>query len=138
MCHGGLNMVNLSAQIDVLQIKWIQRILKEGNECVWNKFVKKLFEPFGGLNFILELNCKETDVNNIFQGMIPKFYNNVIKTWFKLQNNILDEKIVTENDIIWANKCVRFKGKILYFKNWIKAGRAYNPFKRYCQGKPIY
>ena len=122
MIYGGLNMVNTEAKINVFQIKWIQRLLNGNDDCVWNKFVRKLFEPFGGLNFILELHCKETDVNNIFQGKIPDFYVDIIKVWFKLQDKIRSDTDVTENEIIWANKHVRHKGNILYYSKWIKAG----------------
>ena len=123
MIQGGLNMVNAEARINTFRIKWIQRMLETNKECVWRKMIDKMFKPFGGLNLILEFSCtKENDVKHIFQNQIPEFYEGIIKTWFKLREKVDKDTNVTENELIWANKHIRYKGAILYNKKWIQAG----------------
>ena len=65
MEYGGLKMVDLQSQIRALKIKWISRILSGNNEGLWNKLANFWFDQIGGLTFVLNLNCKTSDVGQI-------------------------------------------------------------------------
>ena len=75
MEYGGLKMVDLQNQIRALKIKWISRsrILSGNNEGLWNKLANIWFDQIGGLTFVLNLNCKAPDVEQITRNKIPKF-----------------------------------------------------------------
>ncbi len=56
--NGGLHMINIQCQINALKIKWISRMLQSKNTCIWGNMIDCLFKPLGGLELLLELNCK--------------------------------------------------------------------------------
>ena len=123
MGNGGLQMTDIKCQIDALRIKWITRMLDTNNTGMWNKIVKYLLEPIGGLSMLLELNCKSKDVNKLFYNKnLPSFYKDVLKAWYVLQEKKDDDYGVHKNDILWGNNNVRYKGQMLYYTKWINAG----------------
>lgn len=87
--------------------------------------VNNLFEPLGGLQLIVELNCKEKDMSKILNMRIPQFYQDVLRSWTLLQKENQYGVKVNENHIIWGNNQIRYKGEVLYFKKWINANIIY-------------
>jgi exonuclease III len=119
MEYGGLKMPNLEYQLLALKIKWISRLCEQNNDTVWKRVVKQWFDPFGGLPFLLELNCKSEDVCDITKGKIPSFYQNLLESWYFLQNKC--NKITPNNTMLWGNDNVRVDGRVLFFPKWIHA-----------------
>ena len=70
-------MVDLQNQIRALEIKWISTILSGNNEGLWNKLANFWFDRIGGITFVLNFNCKASDVQQITKNKIPKFYKEV-------------------------------------------------------------
>ncbi len=99
-------------------------MLQSKNTCVWGNMIEFLFKPLGGLELLLELNCKAKDVHDICKQKIPAFYQSVLRAWYILQNKIcnnLDYNAVSKNEIIWGNDKIRLNGKVLFFTEWIAA-----------------
>ena len=119
MEYGGLKMPNLEYQIHALRIKWISRLCDQNDNIQWKRVVKHWFDPFGGLSFLLELNCKCDDVFDITKGKMPPFYQNILESWYYLQSKC--NKSNSNNSILWGNDNIRHNGKILFFPKWIQA-----------------
>ena len=121
MCDGGLKMSDVECQINALKIKWISRLLDVNNTGVYYTIIKDWFKPFGGLPLVLELNCKSNDVYTILNVNIPPFYKDILKAWYRLPEEKEKDEAVY-NEILRGNDKVRYKGKMLYFTNWINVG----------------
>ena len=74
-------MTDIECQINALKIIWVSRMLDVNNNGIWNRIVKYLLEPLGGLSVLLKLNCKSKDVNKVFNNNLPSF----LKAWYVLQ-----------------------------------------------------
>ena len=108
MEYGGLKMIDLQNQIRALKIKWISRIFSGKNDGLWNKLANFWFNKIGGLTFVLNLNCSASDVEQITKYKIPKFYKDVLESWFELKENnkCSSNQDVLVNQIIWNNSDV--------------------------------
>ena len=58
---------------------------------------------------------------------IQPFYKDILKAWYCLQDKKEKDKGVYKNEILWGNDKVRYKGKMLYYTNWINVGIMYLP-----------
>ncbi len=119
--EGGLNMIDIEAEIKTKQIKWMNKIAHEDLE-EWNalgKFwLKHLDEKYNENNFIL----KCSDIQTIRLENIPKYYIKGITTWAHMltnRNTITKEQILNEN--LFGNDKLRRNGKPLFFQNWAHA-----------------
>ena len=122
MVDGGLRMINIENQINALKLKWVSRMLDGKNTGVLKRIVNHCSEPLGGFPFLLELNCKSDDVSKLFDNKIPPFYQGVLKAWYTLQEKRREVRDVHENDIMWGNTNVRYKGQVFFYTKWINAG----------------
>ena len=127
MEYGGLKMIDLQNQIRALKIKWISRIFSGKNNGLWNKLANFWFNKIGGLTFVLNLNCNASDVEQITKNKIPKFYKDVLESWFELKENnkCSSNRDVLVNQIIWNNSDVKCNNKLLMFQKWKDAGIVY-------------
>ena len=46
-------------------------------------------DDYGGLHFLLNLNCKQEDVKEIIKGKMPSFYQDILEAWFVLLNKCI-------------------------------------------------
>ena len=129
MEYGGLKMIDLENQIRAMKLKWISRLFAENDKSIWIKIANFWFEQVGGINFVLNLKCKSSDVTEITKDQIPKFYTEVLKSWFLLKekNNYtsIQDVQVLDDQIIWYNSNIKFRNKLLMFKKWKDAGIMY-------------
>ncbi len=72
------------------------------------------------------MKCKSSDVTELTKEQIPKFYIEVLKSWFSLKEKNTDSSTqnvhTLEDQIIWYNSNVKFRNKLLMFKKWKDAG----------------
>ena len=110
-----------------MKIKWISRIFSGENDGLWNKLANFWFNKIGGLTFVLNLNCNASDVEQITKNKIPKFYKDVLESWFELKENnkCSSNRDVLVNQIIWNNSDVKCNNKLLMFQKWKDAGIVY-------------
>ena len=76
------------------------------------------FDQIGGFTFVLNLNCKASDVEQITKNKIPKFYKEVLESWLVLKENNKNpsNQDVLTNQMMWNNSDVKCKNQILVFK----------------------
>ena len=119
MEYGSLKMIDLQNQIRALKIKWISRIFSDKNDGLWNRLANFWFNKIGGLTFVLNLNCNASDVEQITKNKIPKFYKDVLESWFELKENnkCSSNQDVLVTQIIWNNSDVKCNNKLLMFQN---------------------
>ena len=123
MEYGGLNFPHVEHQIIALRLKWISRLCNDNESTLWKKVIYQWYAVHGGLTFLLNLNCQQEDVTDIVRGKIPSFYQNILEAWYLLLNKC--NKISPHNTILWGNDNIRYKGKVLFFTNWIKVNIMY-------------
>ena len=92
-------MVDLQNQIRALKIKWMSRILSGNNDGLWNKLANFWFDQIGGggSRLFLIFNCKTSDVEQITNNKIPKFYKEVLESWFVFKEN---NKYPSDQDVL--------------------------------------
>ena len=71
---------------------------------------------------IFSANCKFSDLKLDIVNSLPCFYQELLKCFF--QGKGLTEEL-NINDVIWNNKCIMYKNRVLFFPNWVKAGLLY-------------
>lgn len=124
---GGINMFHVSSFFDSLKMCWVKKIV-DNDIAMWKNIALYNVNKLGIGNDMFNCNCIYKNVNtdciNIV-NMMPYFYLNVIKTWFKTKK-VYDMCEVNDvyNEIIWNNASIKLNNKTLFMKNWIKAGFA--------------
>ena len=122
---GGLNMLDVENHIKVMQIKWVNAIIRANKER-WNILPKYWLDQYNVLNDmkppLITMCC---NLKNFDLGKIPEFYCSAIKTW----SAFLKERTIKATDDILAenlfnNDRILEKNKTLHLKNWIKSGIA--------------
>lgn len=122
--EGGLNMISIKDQQKVFLLKWLQKIteqnIKDACICAATQFT---FARVGGVKYFVE-TCgdegvhKENYLPSVFWTQVARTWNEFTKNKNKQPNNIVDILIQP----LFNNCNIKYKGKILYFPKWIKAG----------------
>ena len=75
---------------------------------------------------VLKLNCPIIELKKHIDMIgVDAFYGNCLLAWYGA-SDIVKKSIVNPcSQIIWWNDKIRYKGNILYFKEWVKNGIVY-------------
>jgi hypothetical protein len=123
--EGGLKMTNIDTYIKALQIKWILRLLENGNDN-WKIIPQKYFGNIGENFLIFNMNLHSfKSLENELTKNIPAFYKELLKTWITCrgrENKSPHNFREIRKQIIRGNKYIKYKGKCLVKVNWIKSG----------------
>lgn len=119
---GGLEMIDLDSYIRTIKLKWIKALTSD-EDANWKLIPTYSLEKYGKhfLIFYTSLDSiKSIDTNNI-----PEFYKNILEIWIQSNspksNNDFNYREIRKQ-IIWGNRFIKYKGKCLFFNNWIKSG----------------
>ena len=122
--NGGINLVDIRCKISALKASWICRW---SNEAPWVA-LGNYFLQCTGCNYDMFLNMNICDSNDSILKNLPRFYKEAWLSYYSCRPKTEIQDLSPYNfltSIIWGNKYFQFKGKCLYFKNWINAGIVY-------------
>ena len=118
--EGGLCMRDLESHIDMLRMTWVKRLLDERNtDSNWIILPKHYLTVQGLSVFNMNLHYLRHLPN---ANTIPLFYKNILETWILSKKRLKDEINDFQNEILWGNSKIIYKGKSLFFKAWIESG----------------
>ena len=118
---GGLGMPNFNLNVKAARIKMLIDVMKD--ESKWNIIARKYFKildlEFGIENFALLAD----DSSSLIQlSEIPIYYKNCITAFHEICKL---SRCLMPNELLWYNSRIKFKGKSLCFKNWVRSGLNY-------------
>ena len=122
---GGLKMIDLYSHVKTIQSKWVLKLLENDHsgDQQWKILPQFYYNKFGADLFIFNLNLDNLK-NLPNYDSIPLFYQEVLKAWNDIGGG-QKEYSIKPTDIasqyIWGNKFIKYKKKMLLFKNWINS-----------------
>ena len=126
ICNGGINLVDIDSKIKSLKAAWIRKIYFSNNSLkdFLNSFCSERNTDF---NYILKTNATGMDDFDLIRN-----FNNFYKEIFMYFNSVKKCQNIdnmTLNNILcqplWCNKLFQYKGKCVFFENWIQSGLRY-------------
>lgn len=124
--EGGLKMINFRLFEKASKVMLLKRILEPGSER-WKILPQQYLNTFGPKYLILHINvCEKQTLEKL---KIPRLYQNVVAAWHECrhhsQNLTLNRVSEIRKQILWKNNNIRYRGKMLYYRNWINKGIIY-------------
>ena len=123
--RGGLNMISVQDMKYALEISWVKRLIQQQG-ARWTAIPSYEYQKFGGVTNVFK---SSVDVKN-FQGfdkVCNRFWKNIIHTW--LDKNSTERAHFSdispqfvEDESLWNNEYICYKGRPLYFSKWAQAG----------------
>ena len=122
-------MVDLDILLRSFLLKWILYYFSPVNSK-WKKVIDGFFDKIGSFQYILNCNCKKTDMSNYLKSVkMPYYYKEMIFAWIDLKELIDSQADMNyqsceiKNEELWFNSKVKgHDGKVLFFKRWFNAG----------------
>ena len=123
--QGGLRMVDLKSFLYSLQMSWVKKMLNN-DISAWKNIAFFHIGKFDIGMDIFNCNCSLTTLSKQcidILNKLPSFYKMLIQIWFKC-NTVKQIKSIENhnNQVIWNNEHIRYNGKTIHFKLWIKSG----------------
>ena len=123
--EGGLKMIYLPHFLDCLKFSWIKRLQNDSIANWKNIALYELRKTMLGVN-IFTCNCNYVSLNNIYKKELTDmsiFYRKIVELWLRCKSSQPIENVERpECEVLWNNETVKYNGKTLYFKDWIKNG----------------
>ena len=121
--NGGLNLFDIETFFNAQKIKWVKALL-EPNIATWKIIPQFYLENYGKQILIFSMNIE--NINNLNEiEKLPDFYRDLLKFWLKI-NKVKTKDCTHSNDIkkqiIFGNKSIIWKNKLLIYHNWIDEG----------------
>ncbi len=119
---GGLNMMDVRSQLSAIKASWATRIVNAPDHHLWSYLPKMYLSVFGPDYLILKTSVTEKNAFSLLDT-IPAFYKEVIFSYNRskiVDYNDFSDNLMTQP--IWGNKFIKFKGKTLFFKSWVRVG----------------
>jgi len=119
--EGGLGVIDFKLQERSMKVMMLKRILTKGKEN-WKRLPLYYLSKPGQNNLLLHLDSiPESHIMESFT--MPGYYEQIVKAWYcckqKKQTDV-NTRLIREQ-IIWSNNNIRYKGKTLWFSNWIES-----------------
>ena len=119
---GGLEMCDVPSFFNSLKIKWITSLCNCKN-ANWTILPNYFLNIFGDNYLIFYMYIDNVKHLPLYESL-PEFYKELIRVWVQINKNKItnnhDNFETVRKQIIWGNKNIKFNGKTLIFKNWIK------------------
>lgn len=116
---GGIGITDFETKVKALKASWVSQLIQSNNDL--NQLLNACIERYN-VNISYLLNTNITSAQDLNIKYLPNFYKEVICA-FNDGKNIDRENIQFQN--IWFNRNITFKGKTVFFPNWIKSGFKY-------------
>ena len=116
---GGIGITDFETKVKALKASWVAKLVQKDSGLHWllNACVGKV-----SLDIPYLLNTNITKTQEFNTKCLPQFYKEVICAFNECKEN--DQgKFQIQN--IWFNRNITYKGKTLFFPNWIKSGYKY-------------
>ena len=121
--NGGLKMIDICSLIKTIQSKWVIKLL-DSDKAQWKTIPLYYFNKFGENLLIFEMNL-DTIKSLPNLADIPLFYQDVLDACISIgggQQNTPVKEIDIAKQLIWGNKFIKSKNKVLIFPDWINCG----------------
>ena len=116
---GGVSMISVITQQQVMLIKWLHRLLTKTSSTHF-KIVNCIFEPVGGLNYFMRCTINKKQFMGLEQ-IKSVYWKNAMIAWIQLDKSAF----VKEDQYhipIFNNSLVLYKKKPVFFKKWLDSG----------------
>ena len=120
---GGINMFNINRAQESFHLQWAQKLMKE-SESKWTILPKWFLKMVASDLGAFDINCSPKEAIGINE-IKSDFWKNVIITYLKFKNSQQLTNMHSSflrKQPLWNNTRIRYKGKVLFFKRWKKAG----------------
>ena len=118
-------MTDLGTHIKTMLSKWVKELLDNPYQqnSPWKIIPMHILDKFGKEGLLFKMNLDNTNkLGN--QKTIPIFYQNVINSWIEIgggQTGKPNTPTEIISQVIWGNKFIKHKNKVLIFENWINS-----------------
>ncbi len=109
---GGLDFLDFSTLNNTLKINWLKCCLTKPS--LWNFIPNFIFNQLGGLSFLLMCDYKIEKL----PVKLSTFHAQALLAW-KL---IYKHNFSPQRYFIWNNRCILYKHKSIFLKNWFDKG----------------
>ena len=118
--EGGINMISVKDQQQVMLIRWIQKGSLTLNPT-HKRIIDNIFKNVGGIQYIIHTFSTSDKSKGI--DMVPSlFWRKAINAWLNINNK--NEKL-QHNIPIFNNSDILYKGKTLFIARWLKKNCKY-------------
>lgn len=111
--QGGLNVLDFVTSNTIFKLNWIKHYTKHKDK-IWYIIPNLIFEKVGGIEFLLKCDF---EVNKL-PIQLSNFHRQTLLYW----NLIYKHNFSPHRQIIWNNKYVKYKNKMIFYNNWIENG----------------
>jgi hypothetical protein len=124
--NGGMKMINLPIFLQSLKFSWIKRLTNDDIDATWKNIALFEFQKITmGLD-IFKCNCNYDSLNPLCKKQINNmslFYRKLVELWLNCKRlTTFDDINTPAQEIIWNNENIKYNGKTLFFKHWIRNG----------------
>ena len=124
--YGGIGIVDVETKLKALKASWVSRIINTDSNI--HKIVNSFLHVFDvDIDYILQTSETKLKDFDLVKNL-PSFYQEVFTFFNACKRNLEYSQIHSDafmQQTIWNNKYVCYKGKTLFFRNWIKSGFKY-------------
>ena len=118
---GGYKDIDIKSKILSLKVSWISKLL-DTNFHLWKIMPNQIFSEVGGANIFFHFNFKLSKQCPLQGKNLPKFYNELVRTWSDVSENDPKEVLEISSEVLWNNLNINLKGKSLYNRYLIDKG----------------
>ena len=123
--QGGLKMISVQDMQNTFLIKWVKNLILHEN-TKWATIAYSELNRLGGDLSIFHSNVDYKKLKGL-ELIKNKFWKSVLHVWVEHNSNLnvthdLVPMYRRDDQRLWNNSNILYKGKVLFFPQWIKAG----------------
>ena len=119
--EGGYKDVDIKSKILSFKVSWISKLL-DTNFHPWKIISNQIFSKVGGAKIIFHFNFKLSKQCPLQGKNLPKFYNELVRTWSNVSEDDPKEVLEISGEVLWNNLNINSKGESLYNQYLIDNG----------------
>ncbi len=117
---GGLNMIDMKHMQVSLILKWVTRIISDGNGS-WRSIPSYYFNTLGRDMSVFNSNTAFKSFKGL-TSKFPTFYLKLLEIWLDTKPKLVE---LNKTGIIWNNDLFKYKGSIIFIRKWVNIGIVY-------------
>jgi hypothetical protein len=115
--EGGLKMLDVECFINAQKVMWVKRLLAKNDEGSWKIYPQRLLAKIlHGHSFQCNFDLKKV------KFPLQPFYKQLFVAWNKTKDEPEGDAFKLRREILWLNKKITLRGKVLCYKDWYKKG----------------